>query len=284
MNCKNLFYISMHVIILSGCTSTYSFAPPQVNVSKSVAQDGQNGCNLKSSSNSISTPSLSSARLMIDNFVLSYRCAATQLADGKRDFEIPALLAGVGGAAAAALGTGRDVAIATGTTAALFSGGKGYFSPQDKARIVSGGLDALLCIKTEAVGITALDVGRVEAATMAKMNSFAALRAAPPPSVNFSADRQYYELVTSALLSVENVMLQRLASIGTYAPDALISEINAVAKKLDEASDDGNKDDAMETAKTLADDMPTQKSIASTIIKLEELQPKLQACVIRAKT
>lgn len=269
---------------LNGCTSTYSFAPPPVNVSKQVLQTGKYGCRLSQSEVDISTPSLSSARLMIDNFVLSYRCAAVELADGRRDFEIPALFAGVGGAAAAALGTGRSVAIATGTTAALFSNGRGYFAPLAKARTVSSGLDALLCIKAEAVGISALEIGKVDDAIISTASSADDNATPSPPSVELSPDRQYYEIVVAALLSVENVMLQRTTSAGTYAPDAIISEINSIKEKLDKANDDKNKAVAASKAATMSTDLPTQKVIASTLVKLDELQPKLQACVIRAKT
>lgn len=279
-----VFAIVSVLALLSGCTSTYSFAPPAVNVSKLASQSGKGGCTFTDSDTDISAATMDNARKLVDNFILSYRCAVGELADGRRDFEIPALLSTVGGAAAAALGAGTNVAIATGTTGALYTSGKSYFDPKAKAHIVSGGVDALLCIKMASSGVTAYEIGRFQEVISTKAQSFKAAGARIPSEIEFSPEQQYYEMVATALMSVENVMLQRLSSVGQYSPDAIITEIKALDKKTEDAGSDSAKTNATNQVKALTDDTAKQAAVADTIVKLAELRPILQSCVIRAKT
>ncbi|OYX29743.1 MAG: hypothetical protein B7Y99_12630, partial [Caulobacterales bacterium 32-69-10] len=122
-----------------------------------------------------------------------YRCQAHSVANGRQRFEVPAILVAAGTVTALALGAGPDVAIIGGATGATLANTKGYFDPQRKAEIYDHALDALLCIKTEAVGITAFE------ATANNLKS-TLLNQSPPP-ITVSVDKQYFDMVSAALFS-----------------------------------------------------------------------------------
>lgn len=213
--------------LLSGC-ATANFAPPPVNLARksTISTDSGKKCNPVSDSSSTAiTEDADGARALINNFILVYRCSAHQAANGRQIFEVPNLLVAAGTVTAAAFGASTNVAIAGGATSAILSNGKSYYSPQQKAQFFDHALDALLCIKTESVGVSPFT---------AQMDSNKGLLP-NGRTVKIPASRRYYEMVTASLFSVERILSQRLSTAGQFDPAGLIAEIEAVKKKVDEA-------------------------------------------------
>lgn len=317
---------------LSACATT-SFAPPSVNLENEMAAVGSNASlgqrcmpNERLDANNRPIPikaNVDGARKLIDNFVYMYRCRAHSAANGRQAFDIPSFLALAGTSAASAFGAGPDVAIAGGVGNSLFTNGGKYYASQQKAEIYDHALDALLCIKSEAVGIDAFTLGAISAVERANGETAGALAAgaagAPGadggPEVTVTSTEQYYDLVTAALLSVERVAAQRLSAAGTpFDAAGVVAEIEALREKEEEATDaeaQSESDDAaaavtaaptaagggtvgltgaQAATKLLAQQTAYQtinrvpaSRVSETILELRSLQPKLQQCVVRAK-
>ncbi len=240
---------------LSGC-ATLSFAPPQVRMDKEiVANNSQTFFNAvctpddQASTNKIG-PNVEGALRLINNFVLTYRCQADRAAEGRQFFEVPSMLSTIGGATAAAFGAGPGVAIGTGAFSATMGQGKSYYAPKDKAVVLNDGLDALLCIQNEAVGI---DPFTLKTLATAQENSGAPQpnppetgsggnpvelnsgTVEPEAAVSVSSGQQYFTMIRSALFSVERVLAQRLSAAGTpFDASGVIAEIEKLNKKAED--------------------------------------------------
>ena len=264
--------------LLAGCATT-SFAPPRINNSTVLTDDGK--CN-GTGSDSIAADTAAGARKLIDNYFVAYDCATRELANGRQAFEIPSALALAGGAAAAAFGAGPNVAIATGAGSALFSRGNGYYAPKAKAHMVSAGLSAVNCIKQEAIGATALNVTAGE--KVAKdLKARLGIARAGDPALEFSPEAQYYQMVGAALRDIHAVLGERLGSIGSYSPDALASDIVDLAKKKTAAESQPTRDAAAQTASGMGLTDGEKPAVVNAMVELAKLQPQLKLCVIRAK-
>lgn len=299
---------------LSGC-ATFSFAPPAIDIDNAVTarvglgnrcvpvfkprRDGQAGT-------IPIEPDVDGARNLIDNFVHNYRCAAGQAANGRQLTELPSFLSLAGTTAAVALGAGPDVAIAGGAGSAILNQTGKYYAAQQKAEILNHSLDALLCIKAEAVGIdapTLRAVSAVEKNTIprdwVKHADGTKMSAA---EVQISSEKQYFDMVSASLMSVERITAQRLSIVGTpFDAAGVIAEIKALDDQVEQAGanvkDAETKTETLKKSPVLADkspqrdliaakaalnDIPTQQ-VTNTILRLDVLQPKLQQCVVRAK-
>jgi len=296
------FALAMACGSLPGCATT-SFAPPSVNLENQMSARGSNSSwgarcmpneRLDTANQPIPiTRTVSGTQALIDNFVFMYRCRAHSAANGRQTFEVPAILIGAGAATALAFGAPSAVAIGGGAATAALSAGKNYYSPQMKAGIFDSALDALLCIKTEAVGIDPISIGAISAAQEGGARALAA--PASNGNLTVSAEERYFTAVSAALLSVERVLAQRLSAVGTFDPAGVIAEIKTLAAEVEEKKADGTLI-ASDQAKALVQDAgggdqsaksavvsTTTAKIAQTIVQLEVLQPKLQQCVVRAK-
>ncbi len=154
---RRIFFMTC-VFALSGCAVT-SFAPPVVNLDQRLQFSGTQStfnavCSPKAS-NGLIDASVDGALGLVSNFILTYRCQADRAAEGRQFFEVPAFLSAAGAATAAAFGAGAAVAIGSGAAGAVLNQGKSYYAPRAKAVVLNDGLDALLCIQAEAVGIDA---------------------------------------------------------------------------------------------------------------------------------
>lgn len=179
------------------------------------------------------------ARLLIQNFILTYRCQAHRAAEGRQFFEVPQLAIAAGAITAAAFGAPADVAIGAGAAGAVFANGKSYYSPQQKASIIDNSLNALLCIKTEAVGIDAFEIEQLDTAEKALRGNTAppGHRMVGDPELEVSASKRYYDLIM-ALLSVERVLAQRLSRIGSFDPEGVVAQIERLNQKIRNGGDD----------------------------------------------
>lgn len=231
---------------LSGCAVT-SFAPPIVKMDKELKFTRQ-----QTSFNAVCSPNpadasarmihedVDGARLLIQNFILTYRCQAHRAAEGRQFFEVPQLAIAAGAITAAAFGAPPEVAIGAGASGAVFANGKSYYSPQEKASIIDNSLNALICIKTEAVGIDAFEIEQLDTAEKA-------LRGDAPspghglvgdPELEVSASKRYYDLIMASLLSVERVLAQRLSRVGSFDPEGVVAQIERLNQKIRNGGDD----------------------------------------------
>lgn len=312
------------VFCLSGCAVT-SFAPPQVRMDREVIAD-----NNQTSFDAVCSPNNSNdnaridrntdgALLLINNYVLTYRCQADRAAEGRQFFEVPGALTALGAATAAAFGAGPGVAIGAGAAGVGFSKGQSYYDPKGKAVVFNDGLDAMLCIKNEAVGIDGYTLEAISdlqgstggaakpnpAPTVAGADVHAAHDGDDEPSVTVTSERQYFDMVQSALINVERVVARRLSSAGTpFDMDGIVAEIETAAAKVKKAEDEAGTPETqgqavLDSPTTSGDQTGTQRqgatqakakltalgarNVGTTVIKLRTLQPRLQQCIVRAK-
>ncbi|MBA3668354.1 MAG: hypothetical protein H0W65_11660 [Sphingomonas sp.] len=267
------------------------------------------------------------ALLLINNYVLTYRCQRDRAAEGRQFFEVPSFLTAAAAATAAAFGAGAGVTIGAGATGAILNQGKSYYAPRDKAAVLNDGLNALLCIQNEAVGIDPYTLKTLSAAqeaggtpepgqpvpTISGAGRDGDETPQAEPQVTISSQRQYFEMIRSALFSVESVVAQRLSAAGTpFDAAGVIAEVEALNKKADEeqaeAGDAATAGQAAKTAATPPDSAAagvqpaaaierlisftaakaklqrlSDDQVGRTVIKLRTLQPKLDKCVVRAK-
>ena len=321
------------LVALSGCATT-SFAPPIVKMDRELTFT-----RAQTSFNAVCTPNFNDpnaeeirrdtdgALLLVNNFILTYRCQADRAAEGRQYFEVPGFISIIGGAAAAAFGAPAGVAIGTGAVSAALNQGKSYYAPKGKAVVLNDGLDALLCIQNEAVGIDPYTLKTLSAAqeatgsgststpetpTVAGTALVGADQSTDGPEVFVSSQRQYFEMVRTALFAVERVVAQRLSNAGAaFDASGVIAELEKLNKEEAEKKDEaGDASTAGQDAKTAAAPAVTaanpaglatgvvapaaaraqlklgalsNEQVGRTVIKLHVLQPKLDKCVLRAK-
>ncbi len=251
---KKLFTGAMTIVMMasSGC-ATLSFAPPSVTLQSRPA------------------PTFNDAMTDVDSFIVAYRKAARTAANGRTAFQVPAFVATVAAVTATALGAGPDVTIAAGGAAAIFGGGNAYFAPKTKASILHAGLTAMQCIQQVATGVAPFVTAA--AATEARIAAEAA---------NGNQEAHYY-LIRNAAISVDTIVGDRLSNAGSLTDaQALASDyekhVTELVKKREAGPASVRKTMvAMSFAGTsnLGDD---------ALPKLNELQPKLQLCILVARS
>lgn len=338
--------LSLTAVALSGC-ATASFSPPSTNIVNEMEVRGSNFSFAKrckpqertrDGSTDISRSNLfplgkdaDGAIALANNFIYEYRCAAHSAGNSRQAFEVPGLLAGIGSAAALAFGAGSDVAIAGGVATASADGAKDYYAPLKKAEIYTSSLDAFLCIKSTSVGVEPFIISGETVARKAAGNPPTNKGAATPEGARstsreksyFSPERRYFELVSSALFTVERISATRLRNSANYDVAGVIAQIEQIKEKIEKAessetenannrnaeaiienngdaggSDGGNttvdKKDQAAKDKNEVDDTKNGSTIAqnttanarvlgSSLTKLEILKPKLEKCILRAK-
>ena len=327
-------------LILNGCAAV-NFAAPSVDLSRPLMMQGKDACIIGSNETGNSNSNLDDSRLMqksfwlVDNYVLTYRCAINEAANGRQVFQIPSYLMALVGVASPFIGGGENTAVAAGIAASTYNSANAYYAPNAKADILDSALDAILCVQNEAVGV-----------------KFFETRDSPPKStaagneVEISAERRYFNMVTGALFQIERITGSRLRSTGKFDPAGLVAEIEKLNKKLEDAKSDGTDESSTSTqvvgegsadqgagddvetdavngagdANGVDDDgegtngpaVPVQPAAAATPapvksvvpppkpakikspvrtdaktgyfkIKIDELQPKLEICTVRAK-
>jgi len=308
--------------LMSGC-STFSFAPPKVNLDKEIEGASATNCSLNPGNNLI-TKDFNGALSLINNFLLTYRCSSREAADGRQIFQVPSFLAIITGAIGPSFGLSDDGALAAAAGAGAYGQANSYYAPVDKADQLNSAIDAITCIKLESVGIAGFDINgeakskapegdstkdrtRELEGLLKNLPNLSELRRSeildmfgendgnPSGYVEITAQRQYFELVSGALMSVERILAKRFNRSGSFDASSLVAEIEKLAKKAEEAAGEGNDaGDSPPLEAALKTEM--KKSIQSgnfaqfakarqQLIKLQipDLQPKLQKCVVLAK-
>ena len=288
-------------VLLSGC-STLSFAPPGVRVKYAGEPNGTLECRevkQRSGEQTIEVErDVAGALRVVETYLDVFDCSARAAADGRQGFEIPAFLATTGAVVGAAFGLPSDYAIAGTAVNSAFNAGKAYYDPKQKALAYAHAADALRCIRSEAMGIDNFIMFKTESDDSS--NKRVALRASDAnrrqdPSIEVSAHQAYFVMVTDAAGAVGGILSDRLSNVGTINPtsaaaelEKLIGEIREKEKATQDAKDKGATNptgvhgQAGFVAMTpLAIARAHQEKLIE--LNLKELQPKLQACVWRAK-
>lgn len=303
---------------LAGC-ATASFSPPSVNLENETYVRGSNvswgqRCMADERPGPVAiTQTVDGARALINNFLYMYRCRAHSAANGRQAFEVPGFLALVGATTAVAFGAGHDVAVAGGAASSILNGGKSYYDPKMKAEIYDHSIDAILCIKTEAVGIDALEIGQLDETEKRLgmlMNSSGRTGVTGDDELEISASKRYFDLVAASLFSVERVLAHRLSNVGTFDPAGVVAQIERLNQQIRSKGNDPEVDgggsgeggppdgDGKGTDTSPGADAAlgskaaeqaaarigtTTAALQSTRIDLKILRPKLEKCVLRAK-
>ena len=286
---KNVLMLASAATLLGGCATT-SFAPPSVNLTNVMETRGSNrsiGQSCKSFEKLADNKpvpikeSVDGARSLINNFILLYRCRAHSAANGRQIFEIPSFLTAVGTITATAFGAGSNVAIAGGSASSILNGSRNYYDPKGKADIFDSSLDALICIKMEAVGIDGFSIKKVQGE--AEKNILKFETGENRFGVDVGPETQYFDLVSSSLLSVERILAQRLSAVGVFDPAGVVAEIKQLSDDIEQASSPAAVADAQNKAQPLALSTAEKATAARTLLEINALKPKLQSCVVRAK-
>jgi len=286
---KNVLMLASAATLLGGCATT-SFAPPSVNLTNVMETRGSNrsiGQSCKSFEKLADNKpvpikeSVDGARSLINNFILLYRCRAHSAANGRQIFEIPSFLTAVGTITATAFGAGSNVAIAGGSAASILNGSRNYYDPKGKADIFDSSLDALICIKMEAVGIDGSSIKKIQGE--AEKNILKFETGENRFGVDVGPETQYFDLVSSSLLSVERILAQRLSAVGVFDPAGVVAEIKQLSDDIEQASSPAAVADAQNKAQPLALSTAEKATAARTLLEINALKPKLQSCVVRAK-
>jgi hypothetical protein len=280
-------FLTTCLLSLPAC-ATLSFAPPQVRMDKEIsANNGQTFFNAACTPNDkrrapTIKPNVDGAIRLINNFVLTYRCQADRAAEGRQFFEVPSMLATIGGATAAAFGAAPGVAIGTGAFSATMGQGKSYYAPKDKAVVLNDGMDALLCIQNEAVGVDPFTLKTLAAAqensgspppkttdegkgNTREITLLGVGEQAPShePEVSVSYGQQYFVMVRSALFSVERVVAQRLSAAGTpFDASGVVAEIEQLNKKAADEKDATEGKDAKSATEAAQKEGAAAKKLA----------------------
>ena len=291
----NILKIALNAatLMLPGCATT-SFAPPRVDLPATMTA-GSLSQDCTFASNGSVTTDVDGALRLIVNYIAAYRCARDVAANGRQLFQIPSFIALAGSAAAAAFGAGPDWAIAGGIANQVFTAGNNYYAPGEQAQILRNAVDAMTCINSEAVGITAMT--RLQRMSDAVANpTMQALLETNSSTVRVTPERQYFNMVASALLAVENTAAQRLSRRGTFNAAGIAAQIEQLAKKIRDqqaAADQANEASRRSTANAVQafGTSSAQQAVRAALLaemdavdlELSVLQPKLDQCALRAQ-
>jgi hypothetical protein len=240
---------------LAGCAKTtalspYRFSPPQVDINT----QGK---------------TLENAQAIVQNFVTSYSKAQKENADARQIFELPSLIAVIGGIAATAFGGGPDGVLVAGTASATLRGGNAYYAPKAKAQIFGDGLDALNCIGQVAVGAKPYELRS------------AALIAASDGKTNESLA---FDVILNGVRAVEQRITGRLSNAGSFADaSGIAAEYEKSIRAEMEAKDAGKAKAAFAASMEPNTESRALAERDAALAELTQLQEKVQQCILRAK-
>lgn len=234
------------LILVGGCSTT-SFAPPREWAKVATEEK-----------------TLDAGLNILSQATKDYSTAANELADGRQLFDVPLLLAAIGGATAVALGANADVAIGVGAVSALSTSGKTYYQPTERAAVYTDAVSAFACMQRETIGLN-------ENWGPQKMKQLTT----SSKELTLSNERRAFELLMSAIYEVEGTVRTRLSQKGSIMDAASIAALVGVYQaQIDEAA--GKKDSAT----------PSELVALGTneyLIDLEALAPKLSMCALQAR-
>jgi hypothetical protein len=288
----------------NGAYSTVSFAPPVV--ADPCRHESRSGGKLMVET-CAPEETLAGGLALVDAHIDAYRIAGGQLSNGRQMFDVPGLIAGIGGATAVALGANADVAIGTGAFGALTTTGKAYYAPNERADAYFDAVEALSCVQVETIGLGAKTkkaralVDLAEAQLGMEMSQLTLNKSTGSEAVQQSkrlelkaaqeivaalepvivdGDYRAYLLMKANILAIENKVRVRLSAKGSVADTAAITALVTMYQKQIEAAKEKPSTDGFETL--FAGVSAAAASIWDLQINLEELAPKLAQCTLLA--
>nr|WP_321360172.1 hypothetical protein [uncultured Hyphomonas sp.] len=229
------------------------------------------------------SPSLDDGIKLLDEYIRVYRIAGGKNANARQFFDVPAMLAAIGGATAVAFGANADVAIGTGAFSAIAASGKGYYAPNERADAYYDAVMALSCMQEEAIGLE-IQFTPVETEVAAISAADATKRAAADDANKMLVEEEArsFLLLKNAALNVENTLRIRLSTKATMSdPNAIAAMVIQYQKEIElaeQARSDG--EDTGSKIQNLLDKAGTSTSYRPN---LEELAPKLKECALLAQ-
>lgn len=295
-------------VSLSGCATT-SFAPPQVTISHPITRVAPGTCSAsaqpfvgktkrietvteeaddpfkqgKTTTTRKRTTTLAQgpvelqldknfegAMALVDNFMLAYRCAAHEAADGRQLFQIPSFFLAAAAVTGSAFGLNKDQLLGLGVGSAVFKAGNDYLAPKQKAAILDSAIDALTCIKAEGTGMTFFDTRNTDGSAFRMQMTDAA-----SGTFEIPVERQYFEMMSAALFSVERVLARRLSGAGTEDMGTTIDKLKELLPKAKPNPTERNLID-----RALAGDGRAVNQAVT--IDLANVRARVQICILRA--
>lgn len=126
------------------------------------------------------------------------------------------------------------------------------------------------------------DLSDKRAALTAAIEAAAALG-----EVEFSAERQYFNMIVAALIGVEAVAARRLADrASTYDPAGVVAQIKDLTEKARKADEDAAKGDSngpAAQAARLYRNSEVSAHVKTIRLALDAVRPKLAKCILRAQ-
>jgi hypothetical protein len=241
-------------LMVSGCASSalspYRFSPPTVSM---AGLEGK---------------TLANAKTIVQAYVASYSNAQKQNADARQVFELPPLIAAIGGVAATAFGGGPDGVLVAGTATAAFRSGNAYYAPKTKAGIYGDAIDALTCIGQIAIGAKPYEL------------SFAMQRVGGGASVD---ETLVHDLIVNGVRTVEQRLTDRLSNAGSLTDAAgIAAEFEKSIKAEQDAKNKGNAANGA-LAAGLERDFANRAAQDAALAELTQMQEQIQQCTLRAK-
>ena len=267
-------------LTLPACVAT-SFAPPAVNrYSVMKAESLTRECRLTGTVGGTINQDVSGTISLVDNYHASYDCWRGLAANGRQYFQIPAFLSLIGSTTAVALGAGQNVAILGSAGNSASNAANNYYSPAEQTEILNHALDAISCIRSEATGTPAYTaLAPASSQQRAAMNALGLTGA----QVEITYERQYHGMVRSRLEAIDHIVAQRLSRRGSFDPAGVAAEIREAAQKIRDQTG-ANPPSGGQGVATLFSSRLSANVVQAIQLQLALLQPKLDQCVLRAKS
>ena len=220
-------YVALLLAAPLGACATTSFAPPGVNPQLKAHVAGSAGCEDRVvPGNHTILPNVHGAMTLTDNYIFAYRCAERKLADGRQFFQVPSFFAAVAGLLGPTLGLSNTGILLTGAGAGIFNMGNSYYAPKAKAGIVGSASRALMCIKTEAVGISYFKTDQSKDPPKANPQELRQMLGVLQNEAARSAARASTDAVAEAQLAAN---LERQHAITMVLADAVLEQYSTAA-------------------------------------------------------
>lgn len=244
---------------LCGCSTAtpnpLSFAPPPVDFTDQL--DAQ---------------TVDKAVEIVDLHIEKYGTAQTDNANARQAFEVPAIVALIGGVAATAFGGARDGVLVAGTANSSFRAGNGYFAPQAKAGMFANAISALYCIRQVARGPVASSI-----------HDNASLMTSDDEAV-------IHREVLAGVLQIRSALASRLSAAGGYsAASGIAAEYEQSIRSQNVAAQAATENAATATAviakgqRSAADnDTLAEAQRRYTAAKTAELAETIRQCALKA--
>jgi hypothetical protein len=281
----SILLLAASALPLSACAVT-SFAPPSVpmRLADGTMLSGECLSSRTGRRSAVTlTRNVDGALRYVDEYNNAIACSRDAAANGRQGFEVPSFIVTTGAMVAAAFGAGPDVAIAGSAGNSVLNAGKAYYDPKQKAAIYGNAVDALGCIRSEAVGMTSFAAIKDDSDAGAGLKTF---MDGSTGTVTVTTDMQYFAMVTDAVNRVRDILAKRLSDVGTFDPKGLATEFAANAEEIrareEEKKAAAPADDPTGSKAFFSDtDTPLRDQLIQ--LDLAALQPKLQQCIWRAK-